>query len=73
MTLDDIARQLVITVRGTTCNLGWSACSRSSAHYSPELVTDWEIKDEKGEVLLSLQRFEVLPPREVIDRREGET
>ena len=67
MTLDDIAQQLVITVSGLALRARLERVLAELSPYSPELVTDWEIRDEKGEVLFSLQQFGVVPPREVID------
>jgi len=67
MTLDDIAQQLVITVSGHGLKARLERVLAELSEYSPEFVTDWEIKDEKGEVLFSLQQFEVVPPQEVID------
>jgi subtilisin family serine protease len=68
MTLDDIAQQLVITVSGLALKVRLERVLAELSSYSPELVTDWEIRDEKGDVLFSLQQFEVIPPREVIER-----
>ena len=66
MTLDDIAQQLVITVSGLALKVRLERVLAELSSYSPELVTDWEIRDEKGDVLFSLQQFGVIPPREVI-------
>lgn len=68
MTLDDIAQQLVITVSGSERKARLDRVLAELSHCSPELVTEWAIEDEKGEVLLSLQQFEVIPPQEVIDQ-----
>src|SRR6185295_17701073 len=68
MTLDDIAQQLVITVSGLALKVRLERVLAELSSYSPELVTDWEIRDEKGDVLFSLQQFGVIPPREVIER-----
>lgn len=68
MTLDDIAQQLVITVSGLALKARLERVLAELSSYSPELVTDWEIRDEKGDVLFSLQQFGVVPPREVIER-----
>jgi subtilisin family serine protease len=68
MTLDDIAHQLVITVSGLALKARLERVLAELGAYSPELVTDWEIRDEKGDVLFSLQQFGVVPPREVIER-----
>ena len=68
MTRDEIARQLVITASGPARKARMERVLSELSDYSPELVTDWEIRDEKGEVLFSLVQFEVVPPREVIDQ-----
>lgn len=68
MTRDDIAQQLVITVSGSEREARLESVLAELSDYSPEFVTDWEIKDEKIEVLFTLEQFEVLPPREVIDQ-----
>jgi subtilisin family serine protease len=68
MTLDDIAQQLVITVSGLALRARLDDVLADLSPYSPVLVTDWEIRDEKGDVLFSLQQFGVIPPREVIER-----
>lgn len=68
MTRADIARQLVITVRGSHRRAMLERVLAELRAYSPELVTDWEIEDDKGEVMFSLQQFAVMPPREVIAR-----
>ena len=71
MTRDEIARQLVFTVSGPAVKVRTERILSELSDYSPELVTDWEIRDEKGEVLFSLVQFEVVPPREVIDQVEA--
>jgi subtilisin family serine protease len=68
MTRDEIARQLVITASGLSIKARMARVLSELSDYAPELVTDWEIRDEKGEVLFSLVQFEVVPPREVIDQ-----
>jgi serine protease len=68
MTRDEIARQLVITASGLALKARMERVLAELRDYSPELVTDWEIRDENGEVLFSLLQFEVVPPREIIDQ-----
>jgi subtilisin family serine protease len=68
MTRDDIAQQLVITVSGHGLKARLERVLAELREYSPEFVTDWEIKDEKVEVLFTLEQFEIVPPREVIDQ-----
>jgi subtilisin family serine protease len=68
MTRDEIARQLVITAGGPARKARMERVLAELSEYSPKLVTDWEIKDEKGDVLFSLLQFAVVPPREVIDQ-----
>ena len=67
MTLNDIAHQLVITVGGSAREARLARLLEELRLYSPESVTDWEIKGEQGEVMFSLQQFAIVPPEEVID------
>jgi hypothetical protein len=67
MTRDDIAQQLVITISGHALKVRLERVLADLSDYSPVFVTDWEIKDEKVEVLFTVEQFEVVPPREVID------
>ena len=67
MTSADIAQQLVITVRGSEREARLKSVLAELSDYSPKFVLDWEIKDEKGEVLFTLEQFEIVPPREVIE------
>jgi subtilisin family serine protease len=66
MTLHDIAQQLVITVSGPKRKARLESVLKELGKYSPKFVTEWEIEDEKGEVLFSLQQFKVVPPPEVL-------
>ena len=67
MTRADIAQQLVLTVKGPERAARLARVLEELNRYSPKLVTNWVIEDEKGKVLLSLQQFEIIPPKDVID------
>ena len=67
MTLNDIAHQLVITVGGPAREARLARLLEELSPYSPEVVTDWEIRGEQGDVMFSLQQFAIVPPQEVID------
>jgi len=66
MTRDDIAQQLVITISGPERKARLENVLKELSAYSPTFITDWEITDEKPEVLFTLEQFEIIPPREVI-------
>jgi len=65
---EDIARQLVIIVDDSEPHGRLEFVLQQLAPYSPKLVTGWELKPGKGEVLVRLYQFDILPPQEAIGK-----
>ena len=73
MTRDDIARQLVIMVRGPERLKVLAELLKLLGPYSPELVAKWSLtSEEEGEVLVQLYQFTVPPPQELIEKLNEE-